>query len=109
MDRVLLATPPHTVIDDAIPGIARIALREFGGGYLSPVWADIRVRGRTVVQVVAPESATSDEAYTQRFRDAVRRFAQTAALLHGKSGMTIAYAFDPSGAVPEPVRRGGHG
>ena len=37
MDRVLLATPPYTVIDDVIPGIARIALREFGGGHLSPV------------------------------------------------------------------------
>ncbi len=106
MDRPVLATPAHTVIDDVIPGIARIALREFGGGYLSPVLADIRVRGRTVVQIVAPESATSDEADTQRFRDAVRRFAQTSTLLHGKSGMTISYAFDPSGAVPEPINRG---
>jgi hypothetical protein len=57
------------------------------------------------VQVVAPESAASDEAGTQRFRDSVRRFAQTSALLHGRSGMTISYAFDPSGAVPEPVSR----
>ena len=105
MDPLLLATPPHTVIDDVIPGVARIALREFGGGYLSPALADIRVRGRTVVQVVAPESAMSDEAQTQRFREAVRRFAQTSVLLHGKSGMTIAYAFDPSGAVPEPISR----
>ena len=109
MNRLLLTAPPYTVIDDVIPGIVRIALREFGGGYLSPVWADIRVRGRIVVQIVAPEPAASDEAYTQRFREAVRQFAQTTALLHGKSGMTIAYAFDPAGAVPEPVGRGGHG
>jgi hypothetical protein len=105
MDRPRATAPPHLVIDDVIPGIARVALREFGGGYLSPALADIRVRGRTVVQVVAPESAASDEADTQRFRDAVRRFAQTTALLHGRSGMTISYAFDPAGAVPESVSR----
>ncbi len=105
MDRSTVLAPPHVVIDDAIPGVSRIALREFGGGYSSQPVAEIRVRGRTVVQVVAPESATSDEADTQRFRDAVRRFAQTSLLLHGKSGMTISYAFDPAGAVPEPVSR----
>jgi len=105
MESLLLIAPPHTVIDDVIPGIARIALREFGGGYLSPVLADIRVRGRAVVQVVAPESAVFDEAGTQRFRDAVRQFAQMSDLLHGKSGMTISYAFDPTGAVPEPISR----
>lgn len=55
---------------------------------------------------MAPDTTTSDESDTQRFRDTVRDVARTTRLLRGKTGMTISYAFDPAGAVPEPVSRG---
>ena len=102
MDRYV--PPPHTVVD-TMPGITRIALAEFGGDYASSEVANIRVRGRIVIQVVAPETTTSNASDTERFRVAVRHLARTSRHLRGQSGITISYAFDPAGAVPESVSR----
>jgi len=92
-ENVVYEGPAYRVLTRPI-GSDVIALREFGGGLGDPVAAWVKVDGRVVLRVVAPQLRSAWDVTTEEhFRQAVRRLAAAHDLL-GRSG-PVTLLFDP--------------
>lgn len=92
-DSVANSVPRYRTVAEFI-GVDMVALSDFGGELGDSIAAELRVDGRTVVQVVAPSERSTWETHTEeQFQSNVRRLAGSHDLLDRRGEVRL--VFDP--------------